>query len=82
MGTGRFTEAGTCTAKRSGYHRSTEISRTVKKLWSSHHIMMSIQLGAKKKKKKSARYKNPEESPRIQKSIMIKDTCSGHISWV
>lgn len=51
MGTGRFTEAGTCTAKRSGYHRSTEISRTVKKLWSSHHIMMSIQLGAKKKKK-------------------------------
>ena len=33
-------------------------------------------------KKKSARYKNPEESPRIQKSIMIKDTCSGHISWV
>ena len=79
MGTWRFTEAGTCTAKRSGYHRSIEISRTVKKLWSSHYIMMSIQLGAKKK---SARYKNPEVSPRIQKSIMIKDTCSGHISWV
>lgn len=64
MGTGRFTEAGTCTAKRSGYHRSTEISRTVKKLWSSHHIMMSIQLGAKKKKKKNL------QDTRILKSLL------------
>ena len=56
------------------------IGNAKKKLWSFHRIMMSIQLGAKKKK--SARYKNPEESPRIQKNIMIKDTGSGHISCV
>lgn len=50
-------------------------------VFSSYYDVYTVR-GKKKKKKKSARYKNPEESPRIQKSTMIKDTCSGHISWV
>lgn len=49
-------------------------------VFSSYYDVYTVR--GKKKKKNSARYKNPEESPRIQKNIMIKDAGSGHKSCV